>query len=252
MGKVADPLQDIDDGAEAELWRRLIVDRDAAARERLIELHLPFVRIMAAKLYSGRQIREIEFDEFYQHGTIGLLESIDRFDPARGVKFRLYAASRITGAILNGIESHNEQQEQIALRSRLRKERHLSTMKQAVGGAPDERSAFARLSEIAIGMALGYMLEESGMYVNEEAQVADAAYASVELRELKRIMVELVDTLSHQERQVIRSHYFWGMGVEQIGVEMGVTKGRVSQIHRNALANLLQKYRLLYRLDQKL
>ena len=252
MGKVADPLRDIDDGAEAALWARLSVDGDAQARSVLIDLHLPFVRIMAAKLYAGRQIREIEFDEFYQHGVVGMLEAMDRFDPARGVQFRAFAAPRITGSILNGIERHNEQQEQMALRSRLRKERRLNEMKQAVNEGDTRKSAFSQLAEIAVGMALGYMLEESGMYVREDTQAADQAYASLELRELKKAMADLVETLPQQEKQVIKCYYFWGMKVEEIGADLGVTKGRVSQIHRHALATLLKKYRATYRLDKKI
>jgi RNA polymerase sigma factor for flagellar operon FliA len=49
-----------------------------------------------------------------------------------------------------------------------------------------------------------------------------------------------VETLPEREQSILRRHYFDGLGFEEIGAVLGVTKGRISQIHRAALG-LLRK-----------
>jgi RNA polymerase sigma factor for flagellar operon FliA len=44
--------------------------------------------------------------------------------------------------------------------------------------------------------------------------------------------------MPERSRKVIHYHYFNELGFEQIGDILGVTKGRISQIHRSALAEL--------------
>lgn len=77
----ADPVQ------EAVLWRHWREQGDAQARETLIRLHTPYARILAAKLYAGRYHDEVEFDDYFQFACVGLLESIDRYDPQYGATF---------------------------------------------------------------------------------------------------------------------------------------------------------------------
>jgi DNA-directed RNA polymerase specialized sigma subunit len=49
------------------------------------------------------QAGQIEFDELFNLGIIGLLEAKNRFDPDRGIPFPVYASSRIRGAMLDQI-----------------------------------------------------------------------------------------------------------------------------------------------------
>jgi len=252
MVRVVDGYDSVDRQFESGLWSKFRESGDANAREALIEMHLPFARIIAAKLFARRQVQQIEFDEFLQYGVVGLLEALDRFDSTRNVPFRSYAALRIEGAILNGIERHNDQQEQISLRARLNKQHRTEIAKEVASEAQGGRSPFERLAEIAVGMALEYMLEESGMYSSGQFDDGESVYANVALKELKELVRDLVEGLKDAERQVIKCHYFWGMGVEEIGNLMGVSKGRVSQIHRQALATLLVRYRKQHHLDMRL
>jgi RNA polymerase sigma factor FliA len=49
------------------------------------------------------QAGQIEFDDLFNLGIIGLLEAKTRFDPNRGIPFHVYASSRIRGAMLDQI-----------------------------------------------------------------------------------------------------------------------------------------------------
>ena len=46
--------------------------------------------------------------------------------------------------------------------------------------------------------------------------------------------------LPARERDILRHHYIDGVGFDQLAVLLGVSKGRVSQLHRSAL-DLLRK-----------
>jgi RNA polymerase sigma factor FliA len=109
--------------AEAGLWQRFRAAGDADARSRLLEMHLPYAKILAGVYFGRRYHDEVEFGDYLQLASIGLVEALDRFDPARGVQFRTFAARRMHGAILDGLERMTEKQQQIAARQRLRNER---------------------------------------------------------------------------------------------------------------------------------
>ena len=65
-----------------------------AARERLIETHLPLVRALALRFaWRGEPL-----DDLIQVGSIGLIHAVDRYDPARG-PFEAYAVPTIVGEI---------------------------------------------------------------------------------------------------------------------------------------------------------
>jgi RNA polymerase sigma factor FliA len=56
------------------------------------------------KLYCpAGQAGQLEFDDLFNLGIIGLLEAKTRFDPNRGIPFQIYASSRIRGAMLDQI-----------------------------------------------------------------------------------------------------------------------------------------------------
>lgn len=224
---------------DQDVWERFVLDRAPGDRDTLVQRYTSFATMLAATLYAKRHIAEIEFDEFKQYALIGLIESIDRYDPGSNASFKTYASQRIKGAILDGIEKYCERQQQIAMRSRLHKERVQNLLREASGS---EAPTFEHLVEVALGIAVGYMLEDSGMYRSEDAVYEQNVYNSRELKDLVRVMKELVSTLPEQEQYVIKYHYYQHMRFDQIAENMQLTKGRVSQIHHNALRRLQQHY----------
>lgn len=230
--------QTLSEQAEKELWQAWTEERDAEARGRLIDHHLPFAHMLAAKLYAGRQILQIEFEEYRQYAMVGMMEAVERFDARRNASFKTYAAHRITGAILNGIERSCEKQQQIAAKAGLRQQRVASIS--ADSKAAPRKDLFAELADLAIGLALGYMLEDSGMYHAQEEHYTENFYDRYELRQLQQIIARHVESLPEQARQVIRYHYFQGLSFEEIAALLDLSKGRISQIHSQALKRLRQ------------
>lgn len=228
----------LDPEEEAALWRRFRVEGDCAAKETLVSHYLGFAQILAGKIYGSRYHDEIEFAEYMQFASVGLLEALERFDPALGVKFKTFAGRRIIGAMLNGIETVSEKQQQIAFRKRLSAER-LESLKEGHAETRSEQ-LFHHLARVAVGLALGYMLDDSSMYQRRNASYAQSGYESVELEQLRERVRGLVEELPEREKKVIKYHYMNHFPFDEIAGLMGVTKGRISQIHKHALELLAQ------------
>jgi RNA polymerase sigma factor for flagellar operon FliA len=221
------------------LWTQYAATRDPEARSGLLTAYAEFARMMAAKVYARRTYSEMEFGDYLQYATVGLIEALDRFEPGRGIKFETYASSRITGAMLNGIEQSSEIQQQVAARRRIIGQRVASLMEQDSGAAAASvEDAFARLAEIAIGLAVGFALDETGMHASEGAHYQDNCYTGLELRQLQKRVNAVVDQLPGNQRRVIHGHYLQHLQFEEIAAGMALTRGRVAQIHKQALASL--------------
>jgi len=228
---------DADTPDDASLWQRYRLGADESSRQALVSRYERLVRILAAKAYSNRISRELEFADYFQFGMVGLLQCLDRFDPAMGIKFETFASRRVAGAILDGVETLSEKQNQVATRQRAIKERAASVAE----GATTRADPFQKLADVAVGLALGFLLEDTGMYVNEQAAYPDNSYASLELKQLKKRLQAVLGELPDQERRVIALHYLQHQPFDEIAADWALTKGRISQIHHSALKRLRAK-----------
>lgn len=222
---------------EADLWRVWRESQDGVARQRLLALHLPYARTVAAMLYAQRTHNGVDFEDYLQWANVGLMEALVRFEPDHGAQFRSFAAKRIRGAVLDGLAVMTEHQQQVDCLRRLRAQRVVQ---------PDEsggKDAFARLAEVAMGLAIGFMLEGTAMVHPQEELTgfegrATGGYEAQELRHLRRRVNELVRALPAGQRNVIERHYLHAQAFDAIATEMDLSKGRIAQLHRQGLSSL--------------
>jgi RNA polymerase sigma factor for flagellar operon FliA len=232
-----EPTSDVED-EEARLWREFKTDASVDARARLFTRHLDFAMRLAKRHYLDRRSGDIELADLRQLASAGLLEAIDHFDPDRGVPFRGYARRRIAGSILDGISHMSELREQLSFQKRARRER----VKSLVSGemsASSVMDALGALVDIAAGLAIGFMIEgATGDDGAVEIDPAPSAYESLEWKQtLKGLMAE-IDALPEKEQFIVREHYLSGLAFDQIGQALGLSKGRISQLHRAAIGRL--------------
>lgn len=232
------------DAEEAALWRAFKEDGIARAREKLFALHAAFARAIARRHHRERSRGDIDIADLQQLAYAGLLEALDRFDPARGVPFRPFAAHRISGNVRDGLSRMNEMREQISWRHRIRRER-LQSLTEAGADEGTTSEAMAKLTELAVGLALGFMLEGTGLFAPPEGeeQIQPAAETAYDSLAWKQIVIRLhseLHALPERERMILMHHYLDGVGFEELAKLAGVTKGRISQLHGAALM-LLRK-----------
>jgi RNA polymerase sigma factor for flagellar operon FliA len=232
---------------EAALWRRLKSSGDIAAREALFNLFQPYAKGLARRHFLDRSTGDIELGDLTQLAYAGLLEAIDGFDPDHGAPFRAFARRRITGSVLDGVSKASEVREQISFRNRLRRERTRSLTLNADLAAIETMSGedvLQSLLDVAVGLALGFMLDDSELYRTDDGpDRGPNAYETLAWKETVLAALRCVADLPQRERNVIEHHYIRGLRFDQLATVMGLSKGRISQLHRSAL--LLLRQRLL-------
>ena len=230
-------------GDDHALWQGFVPARGEAQRQALVAHYTPLARMLAARLYAARSDAGLEFPDYLHFGMVGLLECIDRFDPARGVRFEAYATPHVRGTIADGVAALSERQRQAAVRRQVLRERTRSLADAAPGETPP--TALAQVAEVTISLALGFMLEDSGMFLDPQAEpsLADGTYRTAELRSTCLLVHDSLAGLAAPERRVLSLHYLQGMAFTDIAEDLGLSRGRISQLHRTGLATLQRRLR---------
>jgi RNA polymerase sigma factor for flagellar operon FliA len=224
------------DRVEAALWRAHVAAPTMETRQALFERYHSFAGKVAAIQFARRKQGNYDKADLEQLAYEALLQAIERFDPERGVPFQSFARVRIDGHISNGLAQSSEAASQYRYRQRAERERLRSISEGADGAGDDLITALSRLSS---AIALGLLLDEQASEVIQTIpDPQPSAYESIALAELRRRVEETVDALPEREGFVIRQHYRNGVSFQQIATLLGVSKGRVSQIHRAALERL--------------
>ena len=242
-------LDAVDPARDRAMWLDFTRQRSREARDALIERYIGLAKIMAARCYQRRADNSVAFGDYLQYARVGLVEAIDHFDPERAVPFEAFSSYRIRGAILNGLESESELAAQRAFWSRRARERFESVKEHEVQG--DRRASLEELVNLTVGLAMSHIVEHDGGELIDDSLAANP-YALTELAQLRRAVRSLLPSLPERERELIRRHYDDLVEFQQIAVEWGLTKGRVSQLHAQALQRLRHLLKVRPHVDRKL
>jgi RNA polymerase sigma factor FliA len=238
----------------AEAWRRLKEEGDEKAREALILHYSPLVKFVAGRVGVGLP-RNVEQSDLVSYGMFGLIDAIDKFELARGIKFETYAVNRIKGAILDELRALDWVPRSVRARAR-EIQRCLSELEhQLHRSATDEELAEHmgvsvptlqdQLGEIA---ALGFVALDELVEPGERGSasmgdlVADPRAVdpggSFEQQESRFVLIDAINRLAERERLVITLYYYEGLTLAEIGAVLGVTESRICQIHTKAVLSL--------------
>lgn len=232
-------LVEVPPRVEAALWRRLRFEAESGCRETIFMRYRALARAIARQ-NRGRAINGADMDDVEHFAYEGLLQAIDRYDPLRGIPFSAFARRRITGSIADGTIRYSEVAAQARQRSRAVRERL-----QALGAeATDEPDALRALSSLVSGLAIGLLLEDTGLVVSDDgADFRPSVYDTLAMRELQAVLRDEVAHLPHREASIVRLHYEDGVSFTHIAELLGLSKGRISQLHGAALARLKRRMR---------
>lgn len=227
---------------EAAQWRRFSLKPDRRTRESLFERYRRFARQIAARIARGQSLdidRQFDLEQFAYKG---LLEAIDRYDPVHGVPFLGFAKLRIKGSILDGMAQLDEFNAQQTFHRRRERER----MSSLAAEPNSRRSAVEELSELVAQLALGLMLDAQERKSDDGlAGSSDSGFDCLAWRETRALLHCRVSELPEPEQTVIRQHYHNELLFSQIAALLGLSKGRVSQLHKSALEKLRKSMRAL-------
>src|SRR5580693_3081921 len=126
-----------------EVWRRYKAEDDRRARERLVLAYSPLVKYVDGRTAAGLP-PHVEEADLISYGLVGLISAIERFEPARDIKFETYAIMRIKGAIIDELRSMDWVPRSV--RSRAREvERANVKLENALHRAPTDQEMAAEL-----------------------------------------------------------------------------------------------------------
>lgn len=245
------PDPDSSDGGEHSLWVAYRATQCSSSREKLLARYEPLARTIAARMYGSRIDQSVAFADYLQYGRVGLMEAVDRYDLTRAVPFAPYASQRIRGSILNGIAKESELAAQRRFWSERSRER-VESLRTAVAPSAD-RASLAEIVTLTMGLAVGVIVE--GLETDQEPSNGNPCndpYAVNELRQLGEMVKELIERLPDNERTVIKGHYIEQLEFQLLAQRLAITKGRVSQIHAQALLRLHGWLQERPKLDRKL
>jgi RNA polymerase sigma factor for flagellar operon FliA len=222
---------------EASLWRRLRFEQEFRCREQLFTRYRDLARAIAARQLRARPRNGVELPDMEQFAYEGLLVAIDRFDPLRGIPFPAFARRRILGSIFDGASKMNEIDAQFSYRRRLEAERARSVVTETLDDDP-----LRALAALASGLALGLVLAETHLVATEDGRDhSPGAYETLAWRELQARLALQISRLPEREAMIIRQHYENDVSFARIAELLGLSRGRVSQLHARALATLQKR-----------
>ncbi|MFI2759328.1 RNA polymerase sigma factor SigF [Streptomyces echinatus] len=222
----------------------------AELRNQLVRMHLPLVEHLARRFRN----RGEPLDDLTQVATIGLIKSVDRFDPERGVEFSTYATPTVVGEIKRHFRDKGWA---VRVPRRLQELRLALTtataeLSQLHGRSPTVHELAEKLSiseeEVLEGLESANAYSTLSLDVpdtdDESPAVADTLGAedeALEGVEYRESLKPLLEDLPPREKRILLLRFFGNMTQSQIAQEVGISQMHVSRLLARTLAQLREK-----------
>lgn len=220
-------------------------------QEAVVRHYAPKIKFLALRL-KARLPKNVELGEMISAGTLGLMESLSKFNPALGIKFDTYAENRIRGSMLDELRKMDWFPR--SLRQRVRKlEDAILHLEHEKGRAPTEEELMEftglPVEEVRDGLeALQNQLclsldaiQETFTTDGKDSQESEPFKETATSELVERIAV-LIDRLTPREKLVLSLYYSDELNMRETAEVMGITEGRVSQLHSQALTRLRREF----------
>ena len=224
-----------------------------AEQESVVRHYAPKIRFLALRL-KAKLPRSIELGELISSGTLGLMEALGKFRPQLGIRFETYAESRIKGAMLDELRHldwfpRSLRQRVRVLDEAMRKVEH----EQGRQATEDELQKITGLDmrDVRQGLEalqnqLWISLDAIQDTISGEGPEGGEPFRSTALQELVERVAPLIDRLTPREKLVLSLYYTDELNMRETAEVMGITEGRVSQLHSQALSRLRKEFHNLY------
>ncbi|RAY17166.1 B/F/G family RNA polymerase sigma-70 factor [Actinomadura craniellae] len=217
-------------------------------RDEIIEAYIPLVRSLANR-FTGRGESG---DDLFQVGMVGLIKSVDRFDPRRGTRFLGYAVPTVVGEIKRhfrdrgwALRPPRAVQE---LRAEINKAR--PELFQRLGRSPTVAELAEALKccpeDVIEAMVAGeaYTTSSLDRRVDDDPEAPTFADAlgeedvALDFIECREAVKPALDRLPDRERRILLLRFYGEKTQREIAEEMGISQMHVSRLISQSLARL--------------
>jgi len=244
--------------SEEELWKIYRKTHDTSVRDFFVMQYAPLVKYVAGKVAIGMP-HNVEFDDLVGFGVFGLFDAIEKYDPAKHVKFKTYAVTRIRGSIFDELRSIDWVPRSVRQKSREVEETIRSLESRLGRAATDEEIAKAMSMDVEDFQSLILKISSTSILSlndvwysgedDDQISIVESIESPtslnpdtiVEREEIKRVIVEAINELPEKEKKVLILYYYEDLTLKEIGHILGVTESRISQLHTKAIMRLRSK-----------
>jgi RNA polymerase sigma factor FliA len=181
----------------------------------LLQQYEPLVRKIAGG-FQRKLPRNVLREDLIAAGMSGLWDAIRRHPDGPSESFEWYVRVRIRGAILDELRA----QDWLPRRARAAAEAASGT------DAYVPPPAVVRFDDV------------SEWEQNRCLADASSSEAAVAAKFAQETLAKAVEQLPERERHIVSQHYFRGVKFKDLGVELGVSEPRISQLHSRAIQRL--------------
>lgn len=221
-----------------------------ATKEEIILRHLDLVKYIALRL-TPRLPADISVDDLFNSGIIGLMDAIDKFDPSQEIQFKTYAKIRIKGAMLDELRAMDWVPRSLRQKSNSL-QTTLSALERKLGRQPRDEEVAADL-EISLDEYFRLLDEVKSVSVlpieilealqesqgdNQLGVCSENPVQGIFHAEVRAKLAEAIRSLSKNEQLVLSLYYYEELTMKEIGLILGYTESRISQIHTKAVLRL--------------
>ncbi len=196
-------------------------------------------------------------DDMTSAAMVGLVDAAKKYDVTKGIKFKTFAEYRIRGAIYDEMrkldwfsrslreKNRNLTQTMLKLERKLGHSPDENEMAEAMDMSLDEyHDLLGKVSHLGC-VSLHETLDHTGegrSFLDSLQDVdGPTPLDMIEAQELTYIIADILEELSEKERLVVALYYYEELTQKEISEVIGVTEGRVSQLHSQALTKLRVK-----------
>ena len=226
----------------------LIKNGDMEARDKYIKGNLRLV-LSIIKRFSNHNENP---DDLFQIGCIGLIKSIDNFDPNVGVKFSTYAVPMIIGEIRRFLRDNSAYRIPRSLRDTAYKaihSRELLSRETLREPTIDEVSEDCGIPKQDILYALDAIQTPLSLFDPVYSDGGDTLYVMDQISDkknkeenwVKNLALEAaLNTLDDRDEQIIKLRFFEGKTQIEVAEEIHISQAQVSRLEKNALKSMYQ------------
>jgi RNA polymerase sigma factor for flagellar operon FliA len=244
----------------AAIIEKQISENDDPMRNQVIMDYAPLIKYIAQKI-AARLPSNIDLDDLFSAGVIGLMDAIDKYDPGRDNKFKTYAEFRIRGAILDELRNQDwvprsvresnkkEEKARIALEHKLGRpanDKEVAEFLEISLSDYHERSGRTRVSMLSIEELGGTQAgDKKSLLECLENPNSKNPFTQLKSKGVREMIMRTVEELPEKQKLVLSLYYYEDLNLKEIGRILDVTESRVSQLHTQAVQKMLIKLKYL-------
>lgn len=242
---------------DTKTWDEYSKNKSRELRNYITEHYMGFVNYVVNRLIVKKP-DGITREDLVQFGLIGLMEAVEKYDHINyTAKFETFASKIINGRIVDEMRKYRVSNGG-PTRTTLTKMKRIETAIHAVENRV-QRSAtiqeiadelemtieeyYDLLGDVTLFMPMsldkmvgvGENLAPVEVIPNESAPQPEKEFLKKE--RLERLTIEM-ENLPPREYRIIISYYFDELTMKEIAYQLGVSEGRVSQMHANTIFRL--------------